>query len=90
MSLILSTKLIQNLIIFLGLGLICLIYNKPIANEVSKLFTVPLRFIFGEKEWFEKIRKIIIFGLRLALYGGVLVSLIVILLTLGSILKINA
>ncbi|HEY0220763.1 MAG TPA: hypothetical protein VGC58_00915 [Candidatus Paceibacterota bacterium] len=90
MNLNLSTNLIQNLIIFLGLGSICLIYNKVIANEVSKLFTVPIRLMFGEKEWFEKIRKIIIFGLRMALYGGVLVSLVVLLLTLGSILRINA
>lgn len=90
MNLNLSTYLIQNLIIFLGLGLICLIYNEQIANEVAKLYTIPIKLMFGEKEWFEKVRKIIIFGLRMALYGGVLVSVVVLLLTLGSIFRINA
>jgi len=87
MSLNLSGDLIQNLIIFSIIGTICFVYNKPIATEFAKAFLTPLRWVFGEKSWLQSLAPIVVFGLRLALYGGVFIAVIVLLLTLGSILN---
>lgn len=87
MNLNLSADLIQNLIMFFVIGLICFVYNKPIATELSKVYSIPLKWLFGEKQWLQPLNRTIISGLRLALYGGVSIAVIVLLLTLGSILN---
>ena len=88
MNLDLSADLIQNGIMFFAIGTICFLYNKPIATELAKVYTVPLKWLFEGKEWLEPLNRTIIFGLRLALYGGVLIAVIALLLTLGSIFRL--
>lgn len=65
---------------FFLIGVICLVYNKPIARELGKLYIYPIRLLFGEKKWIVTTQRYFILWARLTLYFGVIVSLIVIIL----------
>lgn len=70
---------------FLTIGAICFFYNKPISNELARIYLLPVRWIVGEREWLNTTHRYLTLCMRIALYGGVLMCLAVIVLEMGSI-----
>jgi len=66
--------IIQSLLI----GIICLMYNKYITYELAKIFTTPLKWLWGGKMWVTKLEYCFLILMRVTLYGGVLISLLAI------------
>jgi hypothetical protein len=68
---------------FLLIGAICLVFNKPIAQEIGGLYLFPVRWLFGEKKWVMTTQHYFMLWARATLYFGVLISIIVIILELN-------
>jgi len=68
------------------IGGICLAYNKPISNEIARVSVLPIKWVIGEKHWLIKIHQYLTVCVRFTLYWGVLVALVGIVLTLGTLL----
>ena len=50
------------------MGTIFLVYNKPIAGELTRLFLAPLKWVAGEKLWVTKMQGYVSVWMRLTLY----------------------
>lgn len=74
-----------TLIQFLIIGIVCFVYNKPLARELARIYAAPFRWIFGEKPWVVKMTYYFSIWMRIGLYGGAVMSLVVIVLTIGNI-----
>lgn len=76
---------ISTLLKWMAVGTICFAYNKPISNEIARLYWLPFKWIFGEKPWIITGHQYLSYFVRFTLYGGVFVSLIGIVLTVGNL-----
>lgn len=72
----------SGILMFLLIGVICFVYNKPIAQEFGRLYLFPVRRLFGEKKWVMTTQRYFVLWARVTLYFGVLVSIVVIILEL--------
>lgn len=70
----------SDVLLFTLMGLICFFYNKPIAQELGRINFFPIRWLFGEKKWVVAAQRYFVLFMRFTLYGGVLLSLAVIIL----------
>jgi hypothetical protein len=75
---------VNDLISFLSIGVVCFIFNKPLAREITNLYIFPVRWLFGEKKWISIAEYYLFLWMRLTLYFGVLISLIVIFLEIAG------
>lgn len=66
------------------LGIICFFFNKPIAKILSDMYVYPIRAVFGEKKWILTAERYFFVWMRITLYSGVLISLIVIFLEISG------
>jgi len=69
-------------------GIILLAYNRPIASELTRLYFIPMQWIFGEKPWMIKVRKYFVIWMRFTLYGGSLIAFIIALLELAFLYQL--
>jgi len=78
----------STILIFLLIGVICVVYNKPISRELTRLYLYPLKWFFGERPWMIKTQGYFIYWMRFIIYAGALISLLIIISELGYILDI--
>ena len=76
---------IRTIIQFLIVGIVCFTYNKPIAKELARIYLLPIKWLFGEKLWLIKMHYVFTLWMRFTLYGGVLISLMIIISEIGYI-----
>lgn len=72
----------NNTLAFALIGIMCLVCNKPIAQELGKLYIFPVRWLFGEKKWVVTLQYYCVLWARFTVYSWVLFSIIVVILEL--------
>lgn len=70
------------------IGTIILVYNKPIARELARIFSAPLRWIFGEKLWVTKTQEYFVIWMRITLYAGSLISFVAVISEFANIYQL--
>ena len=70
------------------IGFICVFYNRPIANEIARLYVTPVRWLVGDKWWLSNTQHYISLWARLTLYGCAVISSLIIALKIISMLHL--
>lgn len=79
-----KSEAIQEILKWLTIGSICLAYNKPISNEIARLYLLPIKWVTGEKQWMVIVRQYLAIWVRITLYGGVVISSLGIIFAIGT------
>lgn len=74
----------SDVIQFIFIGFVCIVYNKSIARELARIYLMPIRWIFGERSWVYKSEQYFAIWARFTLYGmGGMCILFIILIILN-------
>jgi len=77
---------VRFILVSIVIGGICLAYNRPLSNEIARVFLLPIGWIVGGKQWTTKAQQYLAIWIRFTLYAGALMTLIIIVLTVFTLL----
>jgi hypothetical protein len=80
-----STDNIITLLVAVVLCIVFVVFNKFIAELLARRYSIPIRWLFGERSWLPKIERLFLIWGRFTFYALSLFSLGLIVLTISTI-----